>query len=43
MGLAPIPPVADDVGYALGPEILDNFLIELVMLTEAGNYFDNGF
>ena len=39
----PIPASIDDVGYYIGPEIVDNFGIALVMLTEAGNYFDDGF
>ena len=39
----PLPTAFDNMGYFAAPELLDNVLIALVELTNAGSYFDSGF
>ena len=38
-----LPAAFDNMGYIAAPELLDNVLIALVELTNAGSYFDSGF
>ena len=39
----PMPWALANIGYILGPEVIDSVFVALVELTNAGKYFDDGF